>query len=270
MATTSLTVNKLDIDVLRVGHGRPLLFLHPHLGRASSVDVLTALGESFDVIAPSHPGFDRSSINDDFDSVDDLAYFYLDLLEQLDLSDVVLVGSSFGGWVALEMAIKSVERIGQLVLIDSVGIKFGSPTDNDIADVFSMSEAAFAERAYGDLSFAPPPRDQLTDDELLAVATNREASARFAWLPCLYNPKLRQRLGRASRPTLVIQGAKDAITAPSYGRDLAAALPHAEYREIVGAGHFPHIEQPAVVAREIDRFAQRVVSQEGAAVSIEQ
>ncbi|SAL51677.1 hydrolase [Caballeronia cordobensis] len=270
MANSRLTVNKLDIDVLRAGHGRALLFLHPHLGRASSVDVLTALSESFDVIAPSHPGFDQSSINDDFDSVDDLAYFYLDLLEELDLKDVVLVGSSFGGWVALEMAVKSVERIGQVVLIDSVGVKFGHPTDNEIADVFSMSEAAFAEHAYFDRRFAPPPRDRLTDEELLTVATNREASARFAWLPCLYSPKLRQRLGRADRPTLVIQGANDAITAPSYGRELAAALPCAEYREIVDAGHFPHIEQPAVVAREIVSFVQRVASQQEAAVSIEQ
>jgi pimeloyl-ACP methyl ester carboxylesterase len=168
------------------------------------------------------------------------------------------------------MAVKSVERIGQVALIDSVGVKFGSPTDNDIADVFSMSETAFAEHAYSDRRFAPPPRDRLTDDELLTVAKNREASARFAWLPCLYNPKLRQRLGRAGRPTLVIQGLNDAITAPSYGRALAAALPHAEYREIVDAGHFPHIEQPAVVAREIDRFVQRVASRKEAAVSIEQ
>jgi len=52
-------------------------------------------------------------------TVDDLAYFYLDLLETLDLRDVVLVGVSFGGWLAAEIAVKSTERISHLVLADA-------------------------------------------------------------------------------------------------------------------------------------------------------
>jgi pimeloyl-ACP methyl ester carboxylesterase len=261
-----VTINDLEIDLMRTGQGRPLLFLHAHIGREASANFIAALSQRFDVIAPSHPGFDLSPINGDFDSVDDLAYFYLDLLERLDLRDVVVVGSSFGGWIAMEMAIKSVERIGELVLIDSVGVKFGSPTENDIADVFSMSDIEFATQAYFDPQFAPPERDLLTDAELLTVATNREASARFGWLPCFYDPKLRQRLDRIKAPTLVIWGADDRLTTPGYGRQLASELPSAQYVEIADCGHFPHIERPSAVAEEVIEFAATHTTASGRAM----
>ncbi|MGY6126754.1 alpha/beta fold hydrolase (plasmid) [Paraburkholderia strydomiana] len=227
------------------------------------------MSERFDVLAPSHPGFDHSAINADFDSVDDLAYFYLEFLEELDLSDVLIVGASFGGWIALEMAVKSTERIGKLVLIDSLGLKFGGPTEEDIADIFSMSDADFASLAFSDAQFAPRSGDELTDAELLTVATNREASARFGWLPCLYDPKLRQRLHRAKVHTLAIWGTDDRIAKPSYGRKLASALPRAEYTEIDDAGHFPHQERPAEVAQKVAAFSEVFWKQSEFAVSSE-
>lgn len=251
MNATTLTLNGVELDVVRTGQGRALLYLHPHVGRGSSSDFIAALSRQFDVIAPSHPGFDHSKVNGDFDSVDDLAYFYLDLLEKLELEDVIVVGSSFGGWIALAMAVKSVSRIGNVVLIGSVGVRFGGPTGDEIADVFSMSDEAFAAKAYADARFAPPARDALNDAEMLTHATNREASARYGWLPCLYDPKLRQRLHRVSPPTLVLSGAADAITAPAYGRQIASALPRATFEEVAGAGHFPHIEQSDAVAARI-------------------
>jgi len=83
---------------------------------------LAAIGElakSAHVIAPTHPGFGRSELPKGMRWVDDLSYFYLDLLEQLDLRDVVVVGVGFGAWIAAEIAVKSCERIGRLVLADA-------------------------------------------------------------------------------------------------------------------------------------------------------
>src|SRR3982074_119060 len=88
------------IELIKRGTGRPLLLLHPEIGIKSTDRVIEELARSFTVIAPSHPGFGRSELPRAMTTVDDLAYFYLDLMDALDLRDLVLAGVSFGGWVA--------------------------------------------------------------------------------------------------------------------------------------------------------------------------
>ncbi len=106
-SATMLVVNGIRIEMIERGRGRPLLFLHPGIGIEPDAPVLDALAARARVLAPTHPGFGRSEAPRSFDSVDDLAYFYLDLLDQLALADVAVVGVSFGGWIAAEIAIKS-------------------------------------------------------------------------------------------------------------------------------------------------------------------
>src|SRR5262245_27740695 len=95
------------IELIERGRGRPLLLLHPAMGIKGSDQAIDHLARSFRVLAPSHPGFGRSDLPRGMNTVDDLAYFYLDVMDALDLRDVVLAGSSFGGWIAAEIAIKS-------------------------------------------------------------------------------------------------------------------------------------------------------------------
>src|SRR4029077_1632801 len=106
------------IEVRKAGRGQPLVFLHPGMGLFGADSFLAALSNHFGVIAPSHPGFGLSELPDWMSTVDDLAYQYLDFLEEHDLRDVILVGSSFGGWIAAEIAVKSTDRIGCVVLVD--------------------------------------------------------------------------------------------------------------------------------------------------------
>ena len=87
--------------------------------------VLNALAKGGRVIAPTHPGFGASELPKGMSSIDDLSYFYLDLIEQLDLRDVLLVGVGIGGWLACEIAVKTTERIERLVLGNPLGIKVG-------------------------------------------------------------------------------------------------------------------------------------------------
>jgi pimeloyl-ACP methyl ester carboxylesterase len=88
------------IELIKRGTGRPLLLLHPAIGIRSTDQVIEELARSFTLIAPSHPGFGRSELPRAMTTVDDLAYFYLDLMEALDLREVILAGVSFGGWIA--------------------------------------------------------------------------------------------------------------------------------------------------------------------------
>src|SRR6478672_2408222 len=94
---SSITVAGVAVEYVEKGRGRPLLFLHPGIGLDPKAPVLDRLAESARVIAPSHPGFGGSEQPRSFTTIDDLAYFYLDLLDRLDLTDTLVVGVSLGG-----------------------------------------------------------------------------------------------------------------------------------------------------------------------------
>src|ERR1700704_2025622 len=126
-----------NIEILRRGKGRPLLFLHPHIGMHGSQALIEALARHAQVIAPSHPGFGHSELPKGMATVDDMSYLYLDLLEKLDLREVVVIGASFGGWLAAEIATKSTERLSRLVMIGAVGVKLGSREQSDVVDIFA-------------------------------------------------------------------------------------------------------------------------------------
>ena len=137
---SSIVVNDIRVELIERGRGTPLLFLHPGIGIEPTAAVLDRLAARARVLAPVPPGLRRARSNrSSFDTVDDLAYFYLDLLEQLDLRDTIVVGVSLGGWIAAEIAIKSTARISHLILANAVGIKVGDRETRDIVDIHSHS-----------------------------------------------------------------------------------------------------------------------------------
>ena len=92
----SMVVNGVTITAVDRGKGRPILFLHPGIGIDPAAPVLAELARGGRVIAPSHPGFGASQLPKGMTSVDDVSYFYRDLLDQLDLRDVLAVGVEIG------------------------------------------------------------------------------------------------------------------------------------------------------------------------------
>src|SRR6202020_3380086 len=89
-------------------------------------------------LAPSHPGFGKSSLPDWIDCVDDIAHLYLELMDVLKLDELDVVGCSIGGWIAAEMATKTPERFRRLVFVGPVGVKTGTPDRLDIPDIFAI------------------------------------------------------------------------------------------------------------------------------------
>src|SRR5215472_3855541 len=122
-AAPTLVVNGTRIDIIERGAGRPLLFLHPENGIEPALPAIDELAKGARVIAPTHPGYGRSELPKGMRTVDDLSYFYLDLLDQLDLRDIMLVGVALGAWIATEIAVKSTARLSRLVMANAVGIK---------------------------------------------------------------------------------------------------------------------------------------------------
>jgi pimeloyl-ACP methyl ester carboxylesterase len=247
----TISINGIRIELIERGAGRPLLFLHPGIGIEPDAPVLERLATRARVIAPTHPGFGGSEAPKSFDAVDDLAYFYLDLIHELDLEDVALVGVSFGGWIGAEIAIKSTARISHLVLGNPVGIKVGSREHRDIADIFAMNEADFLNIAYHDPSAGKRDYKAMPEAQVRNAARNREATARYAWSPFMHDPKLKGRLHRIRIPTLFLWGIHDRVLSEDYGQAYCAAIPGARFERIERAGHFPHLEQP-------DQFAEKI------------
>ena len=110
------TVNGCKIRIRRGGQGAPVLYLHGALGVAAWMPFMEALSRRFDVIVPDHPGYGASDTPDWLDNVGDLAYFYLDLMRQLGLSEVHLAGASLGGWIAAEIAVRDCHPLRSLTL----------------------------------------------------------------------------------------------------------------------------------------------------------
>jgi pimeloyl-ACP methyl ester carboxylesterase len=190
------------------------------------------------------------------DSVDDFVHVHLELMEKLDLRDVILVGTSLGGWVAVDLATKNRTRISKLVLVSPVGIKVGPREKLDIPDVFAMSM-----KDADKLMFANPEKFGFTpegksDEDLRVIARNRETMALVTWDPYMHSPKLKHRLHVIDKPTLFLRGEKDGLVSQSYVEAYAGFIPGAKVETIAGAGHAPQAEQAEDFVSRILRFAK--------------
>jgi pimeloyl-ACP methyl ester carboxylesterase len=249
-----IDIGEVSIEALVHGDGRPLLFLHGIDYFAEQIPFLYRLSEHFRVIAPRHPGFGATRRPAWMRTVGDIAYLYLDLLDRLALDDVLLVGSSFGGWVAMELAVRSTARLSGLALVDTLGLKFGGRDEAEITDIFTLSASEVVAHNFADPSRAPD-YGALDDAAIEEVARDREAAVLYGWRPFMHNPSLKHWLHRLRLPNLVIWGEKDRIVAPAYGAHLTQRLPGARFVPIANAGHYPQIEQPEKVAAAIETFA---------------
>src|SRR3954468_4756842 len=116
----------------RGGKGRPLVFLHGAGGAPIVLPFMEKLATRFDVIVPDHPGYGQSDEPEWLENIHDVAYFYLDFLQSLKLAKAVVIGSSMGGWMAMEMGVRNTSRIGALVLVSPAGIKAEGAEPADI------------------------------------------------------------------------------------------------------------------------------------------
>jgi pimeloyl-ACP methyl ester carboxylesterase len=248
----TIDINGCKLGFARAGRGVPLLYLHGTDGLAEWPAILEALAERFDVIAPDHPGFGTSEIPAWIDDVSDVAYLYLDAIEALQLSGIHVVGQSLGGWIALEMAVRSTHRLRSLTLISAAGIHVkGVPK----ADIFMMDPEEQARLAYADPKLGTEAAKRAGADKYQDLAIlNRIASARFGWQPRFFNPRLERWLHRINVPTQIIWGAGDRIIPPAYAEALHRAIPGSTLTMIPNAGHLPHVERTPAVEQAMQAF----------------
>jgi pimeloyl-ACP methyl ester carboxylesterase len=251
---TLIHVSGMDIELERRGKGRPLLLLYGEEGLEPDAPFIDELAKDFEVFIPSPPGFGNSERPDWIRTLDDVAYIYLDLIEKLALKNVPVVGFSFGGWLAAEIATKDDSFISKLVLVDAYGIKVGGPYDRDITDFWCLHPAEVLKLKWHDTEKGKRDFPSMPEDKLTVVARNIESLARFCWDPFMHNPMLKRRLHRIKVPTRLIWGERDGIVKPAYGKAYADAISGATFKAIPGAGHLPQLEQPEAFMAALREF----------------
>lgn len=266
-ADTAMRAGPLDLEVLRRGPAggdrRPILLAHgidPVSPQAPFVDLLAEHGE---VIAPSMPGFGGSPLPQDCDTMYDLVHLWRDVLDALP-DRVTLIGLSFGGWIAAELAAAGHPKLERLVLVDPVGVKLGGREERDIVHFFNTNPAELNRRAWHDPARRPEGvyglgwqaciDEAMSDEDMVRLARGWDSLCLYAWRPHMYNPQLKRWLHRVSVPALVLWGASDRIVAPDYGRRYAALIPGARFEIIEDAGHHPELEQPRAFVEAVSRF----------------
>jgi len=243
-STEIMTIDGANIRVLRGGPERgdaqPLVFLHGAGGHTGWMAFLEELSPRFAVYAPEHPGFGQSDDPPWLDGVGDLAYFYLDFLKTLGLERVHLMGTSLGGWIAAEMAVRDTARLASLTLVGAVGI---TAQDETIPDIFRMPVEENLRRFYADQERAARRVGDVAKADMRLVAKNQATVTRLAYRPRFYNPDLSKWLHRIDVPTLLIWGAEDGLVPPAFGEAYRALIPGATLVVLPAAGHAPFDEQ---------------------------
>jgi pimeloyl-ACP methyl ester carboxylesterase len=254
---TEIKVRDVRVRLHRAGRGPTVLFLHGAGGVPQWLPFFDALAERCEVLVPEHPGFGGSDDPPWIRSMADLAMFYLDLVEEARLDRVHLIGNSLGGWLAAEILIRDRSRFRSLVQLAPAGIrKKGVPCGDNF--IWGPEEAV--RNLYHDQSFADRIL-ALTQDEaqMEVMLKNRFTVAKLGWQPRWFNPDLEKWLHRIKLPALVVWGDDDKIMPPAYAALWRARLPDARLVMVGECGHLPHVEQAAIVAREVLGFLEGVV-----------
>ena len=264
--TTSVTITDRVVDVwddtigLRVkvrGQGPALVYLHPSAGLAWD-PFLDRLAERYTIYAPEFPGTsadDRYAIH----RVDDLwqvVLMYEEALRRLGVEDAVLVGQSFGGMLACELAAAYPDRFSRLVVLDPVGLwRDEMPVANWVAaPPTALPGLLFADPSgpAAQAMLTPPadPEEAIAAGAGLVWALG--CTGKFLWpIP---DKGLEARLHRITAPTLIVWGEQDRLISAGYADLFAARIAESKVEIIPGAGHIPQVEQTEATYAVVETF----------------
>jgi 3-oxoadipate enol-lactonase len=247
-----------SVNAAEHGVGTPLFLFHSLLSDRASFDaVAPALAESFRIIVPELPGFGRSrAVAGGLAAVSDRM---ADLIrEAAPGGEAIVLGNGYGGFVALQMAIRHPSLAARLILADS-GAAFSEPGRQAFRNMAAAAEAkglaAITDVAMRRL-FAP----EFQAEHPLLMGERREAFLRTdvnvfrAACDALANLDLRAEVSAVTVPVLVMVGEQDEATPPPMSHELAALLPDARLKIIPGCAHVPQLQSPELFLETIADF----------------
>lgn len=193
----------LPITFTESGSGRIVLLLHGGGGPFTVQSIATHLSQTMHVILPTHPGWNGAERPAWLSTIPDLASAYIQMLISQGYQDVLVIGSSVGGWIATEMALRDDRHLlTGLIVIDGTGVEIpGQP----IVDFYALDARGIAEHSYHDparfyIDPATIPPEQAARQRANMATMRLLAGER------MYDPTLLARLGQIQIPTLVLWG----------------------------------------------------------------
>lgn len=250
-----MTLRGAAVPVKRAGVGQAMLMIHGGGGAPRFHPAMQALADRFDVIVPQAPGFGGTEAPPWLETIADLAYFYLDFMDALDLRRVHLVGLSLGGWVAADLAVRNPDRLASLTLMDAPGIEVPgiTPLDPFLTPAEDVVRATYFDPKLAEeavvRAFAPA-----NEDVRLA---NQRMVAKLAWQPRFHDPLLQRWLHRIRLPTLILWGENDRLFPPAYGEAWHRAIAGSRLVVLPCCGHLPIQEKPDEFVAAVGEFCAR-------------
>ncbi|MFI6632022.1 alpha/beta fold hydrolase [Nonomuraea fuscirosea] len=245
--TLETSAGAVELTVRDHDRARPFLLLHGGGGVASMAGFAGLLAERTHsrVLLPTHPGFAGTPKPAGLTGVTALAQAYVALLDRLDLTDVTVIGNSFGGWLAVEIALLDSPRVSGVVAVDAIGIEVdGHPQ----ADIRGLSLPEIQRLSFHDPRKAPQPPAAATQDprrQPPAPGPSPDVQALVGYAgPAMADPSLSERLAKVAIPVHVVWGESDRIVTPDYGKAFAAAIPMSTFTLLPRTGHLPQVESP--------------------------
>jgi pimeloyl-ACP methyl ester carboxylesterase len=265
-----IALSRGKVQILQCGSGAPLLYLHGfadvHSVKEGWLPFHEKLAEHARVVAPAHPGCAETDENKDIDSVEDVVFHYLEVLDALKLGQFDLVGTCVGGWIAAELAVRHPEKVRKLVLIGASGLFVQGALIGDVfmnaqpeygSSYASLREMLFASADQPNaLDMFPDGKGEI-EDEVRRYQMLRLSSRIGFKPPYFYNHSLKNRLHRISSPALIVWGEKDNFVPRVHGETYAERIPGAKLAIVPGAGHSVPAEKPEETAKLICEFLKK-------------
>lgn len=250
------------------GTGAPIIFLHGWcMSSAVWQHQFKTLDSSFRIIAPDLRGHGRSRPVFGYFDFEHFATDLLDLVRFLGLENVILVGWSMGGQIALQACHDLEDKMVGLVLVSATpsftaqgDCPFGlTPNESSGMRIKVQRNIVRALSGFHSRMFADGEREELKlsgqVSELLKTIVPPETSVAVAALDSLVKADMRLLLPRISVPALVLNGDRDMICLPQASNYLAEHLKSARHIVFSGCGHAPFITRPEQFNDEITRYA---------------
>ena len=268
----SAQLSSTKIAYVDEGHGLPILLVHGFpLDHTMWDSQIAAQAPRARVIAPDLRGFGQTPLAaGDAESGISMEAYADDLAELLDVlavrEPIVLAGFSMGGYVAWQFVRKYAARLGALIQCDT---RAQADSDEARAGRIKMAEhvaewgSARVAEMMGPKLFAPATFER----QPAVVAAVRgvvertpPAGIAAAQRGMAARPDVTDMLPTIELPTLVLVGEFDSISPPAEMKEIAAAIPGAEFVVIPRAGHMTTMEEPVAVNMALNQFLDKLPS----------
>lgn len=231
------------------GEGQKIILLHGLFGSLANFEhTIAYFSKNFEVVVPHLPLYSLDTKNT---SVEGMVVFLENLLEQEDMKNVVLVGNSLGGHVALVYTLRNPGNVKGLLLTGSSGLferAFGDslPRRGDYDYIKQKTEQTF---------YNPHMASKELIDDVFGIVSDREKALRVVVLAkSAIRHHLGQELSNIHVPCSLIWGKQDSITPPFVAEEFHKLIPQSELHWIDECGHAAMMEQPEIFNKLMEQF----------------